>query len=206
MKRKVLGLLVLLTALSSSTSFAQEKIPSQPHVLWQTEVGGNWPVIADDRVFFADEEQVFAVGLKSGEILWQYRDQNNPSFFPRGVATASGRVFVTVNDSSLIKNMRTGFIYALDAGSGGFLWKTQIAGAPSHSLPLVVENKVFIGDDSGTLNALDAATGKILWQKKLVGDGVIHSSPAYADGLVFVGTEGDARYYESPSIPVRCLP
>ena len=158
-------------------------------------------MVADDKVFFADEEQVFALSLSKGEILWQYRDQNNPRFFPRGSAVGDGRIFVTVNDNSLIKNMRTGFIYALHSESGKFLWKTQIASAPSHSLPLVIEEKVFIGDDSGSLNALDAATGKILWQKKLVGDGVIHSSPAYADGLVFVGTEGDARYTPSPKNP-----
>ena len=186
---------------TARTGFSESKVPSQPNVLWQSTAGGNWPVIDGDKVFFANEEQVFAVSLKSGEILWQYRDQNNPNFFPRGSAVADGRVFVTVNDSGLIKNMGTGFIYALNAENGQFLWRQQIADAPSHSLPLVIKEKVFIGDDSGTLNALDATTGKILWQKKLVGDGEIHSSPAYADGLIFIGTEGDARYHEHPPHP-----
>ena len=189
---------------AARTGFSDSKIPSQPNVLWQSTVGGNWSVIADNMVFFADEEQVFAVGLKSGEILWQYQDQNNPHFFPHGLAAlrqAQGKLFVTVNDTDNLQTMKNGLVYGLDAESGRFLWKTQIAADPSHSLPLVAEEKVFVGDDSGSLNALDAITGKILWQKKLVGDGEIHSSPAYDQGLIFIGTEGDARYTPSPKNP-----
>lgn len=181
------------------TGFSDSKIPSQPNVLWQLAVGANWPVIANNKVFSA-ADQVFALSLSKGEILWQYKDKSVP-FFPNGLAAADGKLFVTVNDTDNLQTMKTGRVYALGAETGRFLWKTQIAADPSHSLPLAAEGKVFIGDDSGTLNALDAETGKILWQKKLVGDGEIHSSPAYADGLVFVGTEGDARYQENPRNP-----
>lgn len=182
------------------SGFSDSKISSQPNVLWQSTVGANWSVIADDKVFSATD-QVFALSLSNGEIRWQYKDQSNPNFFPHGLAAADGKLFVTINDTDNLQTMKTGHVYALEAETGNFLWKTQIAKDPSHSLPLVVENKVFVGDDSGTLNALDIATGKILWQKKLVGDGVIHSSPAYANGLVFIGTEGDARYTLSPKNP-----
>ncbi len=185
---------------AARTGFSDSKIPSQPNVLWQSTVGGNWSVIADDKVFFADEGQVFALSLSKGEILWQYKDQNNSHFFPHGLA-ADDKLFVTVNDTDNLQTMKTGLVYGLESETGKFLWKTQIAADPSHSLPLAAEGKIFIGDDSGTLNALDAATGKILWQKKLVGDGEIHSSPAYANGLVFVGTEGDARYTPAPRNP-----
>lgn len=185
------------------TGFSDSPAPAKPNVLWQLTVGGSWPVVFGEKVFAADDK-VFALSLSKGEILWQYKDQNNPDFFPHGLAAlrqAQGKLFVTVNDTDNLQTMKTGRVYALDAETGRFLWKTKIAKDPSHSLPLVAEGKVFVGDDSGTLNALDAESGKILWQKKLVADGEIHSSPAYAQGLIFIGTEGDARYTPSPKNP-----
>ena len=225
---KKLLLLFILAALSTSsalaqpnqwptfhgdparTGFSNSPAPPQPTVLWQLTVGQlkelegggfetNWPIISGDKVFLSGME-IRALDLKTGKILWRYQDKSVP-FFPHGLAVADNKLFVTVNDTDNLQTMKTGYVYALDAETGTFLWKTQVAKDPSHSLPLVVEGKVFVGDDSGTLNALDAETGKILWQKKLAGNGEIHSSPAYADGLVFVGTEGDARYQDQPKNP-----
>ncbi len=190
---------------AARTGFSDSKVPSKPNVLWQitTKTDAVRPVVENGQVFFA-ADYVFAANLQDGKILWKYKDESVP-FYPNGLAAANNKVFATVNDTDNLQTMRVGLVYGLDAETGKFLWKTQIAADPSHSLPLVAEGKVFIGDDSGTLNALDAATGKILWQKKLVGDGEIHSSPAYADGLVFIGTEGDARYQENPRNPSSML-
>jgi len=194
---------------AARTGFSDSPAPSRPTVLWQLTVGQlkelagggfetNWPIIERDKVFLSGIE-VRALDLKTGKILWRYQDETTP-FFPHGLAT-DGKLFITVNDTDNLQTMKVGYVYALEAETGEFLWQTQIAKDPSHSLPLVVEGKIFVGDDSGTLNALDANSGKILWQKNLVGNGEIHSSPAYADGLIFVGTEGDARYQERPQNP-----
>lgn len=196
------------------TGYSDSPAPSQSKVLWQLTVGQlkklganglgtNWPIIYQNKIFLAGIE-VRALELQTGKILWRYQDKNTP-FFPHGLAAADGELFVTVNDTDNLQTMQAGSVYALDAETGQLLWKTQIAKDPSHSLPLVVEGKILVGDDSGTLNVLDAETGKILWQKKLVGEGEIHSSPAYADGLIFVGTEGDARYRENPRSPSSIL-
>jgi outer membrane protein assembly factor BamB len=195
---------------AARTGFSDSPAPAEPRVLWQLAVGQlrefegggfetNWPIIYQDKIFLAGIE-VRALDLKSGKILWRYRDGTVP-FFPHGLTAADGKVYVTVNDTDNLQTMKVGYVYALEVETGKFLWKTQITKDPSHSLPLVTEGKLFVGDDSGTLNALDAASGKILWQKKLVGEGEIHSSPAYANGLVFIGTEGDARYQENPRNP-----
>ncbi|MBM4402112.1 MAG: PQQ-binding-like beta-propeller repeat protein, partial [Candidatus Cloacimonetes bacterium] len=195
---------------AARTGFSSSPAPSTPNVLWQLTVGQirelgtdgietNWPIIYQNKVFLAGIE-VRALDLKTGKILWRYHDQETP-FFPHGLAASNGKLFVTVNDTDNLQTMKKGFVYALDAEQGQFLWKAQLAKDASHSLPLVVEGKVFVGDDSGTLNALDCESGKILWQKKLVGDGEIHASLACADGLIFIGTEGDARYTTSPKNP-----
>lgn len=189
------------------TGFSTSTLPAKPQVLWQlttkdfhrlgiNQFEGNRPVISDNKVFIACN-QILAFDLKTGESTWQYQDRT-PNFYPSGLAVFGKTLIATVNDSSLIKNMRLGFLYALNTETGELLWKQATAGALSHSLPLVVEGKAFVGDDSGTLNALDIKSGQILWQKKLVQDGVIHASPAYEQGLIFIATEGDANYQGRP--------
>jgi len=66
-------------------------------------------------------------------------------------------------------------------------------------LPLLADNKVFIGDDSGNVYALNADNGDLVWKKYLEDAGDIHSYPAYYDGAVFVGTEGSQRSNAMPS-------
>src|SRR3989344_8144202 len=179
------------------TGFSNSKAPSSPNVLWEItttqlkEYGVNnfeihSPIIDQNRVFFSSV-QVFAADLSSGKILWNYKG-DRPDFFADTAAAGDGKIFVRVTNSSQLKNMSSGFIYALDEATGNLLWKYQTKKQITHSIPLFAESKVFVGDESGSVYAIDAKTGKIVWQQQLEAY-QIHSSPAYDQGVIFVGTE-----------------
>lgn len=192
------------------TGFSASSLPSNPKTLWQVTVGSlrelgidgfetKRPVIDNNKVFFATSE-VLGLNLENGKILWHYKDNTIP-FYPGALAASDNKVFFAVNNTDLIDTMSVGHIYALKAETGEFLWKRQTQGSISHSKPLIAQNKIFIGDDAGYLSAISVNDGSLIWEKKVVNDGVIHASPAFADGKVFITTEGDARYYENPQNP-----
>lgn len=83
----------------------------------------------------------------------------------RGVAFANGRIYFNTLDGQTI---------ALDADSGKEVWRTQLGnirfGETMTMAPLVVKNKVLVGNSGGEygvrgwITALDAVTGKIAWR------------------------------------------
>ena len=83
----------------------------------------------------------------------------------RGAAFANGKVFFNTLD---------GKTAAVDAESGREIWVTQVAdmnrGESITMAPLVVKNKVLVGDSGGefgvrgSLTALDTETGKQVWK------------------------------------------
>lgn len=192
---------------SARTGFSTSSAPSKPNVLWKWTLNnfmeidydenfeGNWLIIDNNKLFYAPE-YIFAFDLKTGKKIWAYSEDDN--FYPRGLAAGDGKIFISVNRGDNLKSLPPGVIYALDESTGRFLWKYQTKKGVSHSLPLFVDGKVFVGDDSGTMYALDAKTGNLVWESSLNAE-VIHSSPAFENGIIFVGTEGTARSNDLPS-------
>ena len=179
------------------TGFSDSKIPSSPNALWEITTGQlkdygvtdfeiSSPIIDQGKVFFSSG-QTFAADLYSGKILWNYKG-DSPNFYAGVASAGDGKIFVRVTNSNQLKNMSLGFIYALDEKTGKFLWKYQTKKQLTHSNPLFVEGKVFVGDESGSVYAIDAKGGKLVWQQQLEAY-QIHSSPAYDKGVIYVGTE-----------------
>ncbi|WP_330837214.1 methanol/ethanol family PQQ-dependent dehydrogenase [Piscinibacter sp.] len=106
-------------------------------------------------------------------VKWKFEPKPDPSakgvaccdVVNRGAAYADGRVFMTTLDNEAI---------AVDAASGKPLWRTRLGqidrGETMTMAPLVVKNKVLVGNSGGELGvrgkitALDTATGRIAWQ------------------------------------------
>src|SRR3989338_6777117 len=179
------------------TGFSNSKISSSASKLWEittSQLKGygvnnfeiHSPIIDQNKVFFSSV-QVFAADLSSGKILWNYKG-DRPDFFADTAAAGDGKIFVRVTNSSQLKNMSSGFIYALDEATGNLLWKYQTKKQITHSNPVFIEGKVFVGDESGSIYAIDAKDGKLAWQQQLEAY-QIHSSPAYEGGVIYVGTE-----------------
>ena len=108
---------------------------------------------------------------------------------------SSGTVVVGVADSI---NLQNHGIAAFDAATGASRWYFPTDSAVKGS-PAIADGKLFAISIAGNLYALDLKTGKLSWMKQL------HrqierwevSSPAVADGVVYVGSQVYCAAYEA---------
>jgi lanthanide-dependent methanol dehydrogenase len=134
-------------------------------------------IVADNTMFIVTPypNKVIALDLtKPGaNVKWQFEPQPDAAsqgvaccdVVNRGAVYADGRVFFNTLDAQTI---------ALDAKSGKELWRAKLGniklGESMTMAPLVVKNKVLVGNSGGEfgvrgwLAALDAASGKVLWK------------------------------------------
>jgi len=116
---------------------------------------------------------VFALDLKNnGRIVWKHEPKQDPNVIPvmccdtvnRGVAYGDGKIFLHQADTTLV---------ALDAKTGKVEWSVKdgdpAKGETGTSAPLVVKDKVLIGNSGGEfgvrgkVTAYDIKTGKPAW-------------------------------------------
>ncbi|HET7450152.1 MAG TPA: PQQ-binding-like beta-propeller repeat protein [Gaiellaceae bacterium] len=118
------------------------------------------------------KDDVFAVSVDTGEILWQYKanlDQEISvvccGWESRGVALGDGRVYIGQLDGKLV---------ALDQKTGHVDWSTPVErwqdGYSITAAPLYIDGLVITGISGGefatrgSVSAYDAATGKLRWR------------------------------------------
>ncbi|MGH7509458.1 MAG: methanol/ethanol family PQQ-dependent dehydrogenase [Gemmatimonadales bacterium] len=134
------------------------------------------PIVANNTMYIVTPHPniLYALDLERGGALkWKY--EPGPSRAARGVACcdvvnrgaayAGGRVFFNTLDVHTV---------AVDAETGKELWKVKLGdinrGESMTMAPLVVEDKVYVGNSGGEfgvrgwMTALDARTGKRLWR------------------------------------------
>ena len=114
---------------------------------------------------------VFAVSLDGGEVLWQYSAALDPAITSvccgwnnKGVAISDDKVFIGRLDGQLV---------ALERSTGKVVWSIQAERWQENfsitAAPLYVDGKIligFAGGDRGTrsrLKAYDAKDGRLLW-------------------------------------------
>jgi alcohol dehydrogenase (cytochrome c) len=150
--------------------------------VWRTRLNGSGmdtkysgeaqPLVYDGVIYLATgADDVFAISVESGEILWTYKanlDQTNNvvccGWTNRGVALGDGRVYVGQLDGRLV---------ALDQRSGAVQWSVQaerwqegfsITSAPLYADGLVITG--FAGAENGIrgrVKAFDADNGSLAW-------------------------------------------
>ena len=125
---------------------------------------------------------LFALDLtKGGTLKWKYEPQPAAAsqgvaccdVVNRGAAYADGKIFYNTLDN---------FTVAVNAITGQEIWKTKLGdinkGETMTMAPLVVKNKVLVGNSGGEMGvrgwitALDAASGKIAWRAYSTGPDV----------------------------------
>jgi quinohemoprotein ethanol dehydrogenase len=150
--------------------------------VWQTHLDGSGvatkysgeaqPVVYDGVVYIVTgADDVFAISVKSGEILWRYKANLDQSittvccgWTSRGVALGGGNVYVGQLDGRLV---------ALEQKSGKPAWTIQaeqwqqgytITAAPLYYDGMVIAG--FAGGENGTrgrVKAFDAKDGHLIW-------------------------------------------
>jgi lanthanide-dependent methanol dehydrogenase len=117
---------------------------------------------------------VYALDLDhDGRILWKYAPRQDSSVIAmmccdtvnRGLAYGDGKIFLVQADTTLV---------ALDAKTGGLAWSVKngdpTQGETATAAPLVVKDKVLVGDSGGEfgvrgkITAYDVKDGRMVWR------------------------------------------
>jgi eukaryotic-like serine/threonine-protein kinase len=145
------------------------------------------PTVADGVVYVTTTaDQVLALDAATGTRIWDVQPGGGRgSGFYSAPTVALGLIFVT----SLNHN-----VYALKSDNGEVVW-TFTTGGINASSPAVSGGLVYLSSRDGNVYALDVGTGAARWQFRY-GSNILasfQSSPAVADGVVYVGTNNDRR-------------
>lgn len=129
------------------------------------------PIVNNGVMFVSTpNNQVIAIDVKAGNILWRYRrprpqGSNVPHDTSRGVALLDDKVYFAAGEAVIV---------ALDAKTGREVWAASVADNNSgyyiSLAPLIADGKVMVGTSGGEFGirgfvaALDPETGKELWR------------------------------------------
>ena len=116
------------------------------------------PVVAGGAIYTLDARSRVMATATSGAPLWATDvarpSDNRADASGGGLAVSGGRLFVTTGYGELV---------ALDARSGGELWRQDLD-APGTAAPTVLGGLVYVISRDSTAWALEADTGRIRWQ------------------------------------------
>ena len=151
--------------------------------VWMTDLKGSGvaakysaeaqPIVYEGVMYVpTGADDVFAVSVDSGEILWEYKANLEQTistvccgWLSRGVALGDGKVYIGRLDGKLV---------ALDQGTGKVAWETVVGrwqdGFTLTHAPLYYNGMVIVGGSGGEFSlrgrvtAYDAKTGKQKWR------------------------------------------
>ncbi len=176
--------------------------------LWTANTGAAVsasPAVLDGRVFVQNRKGlVLALSAADGKVLWRTQTGDD---IPLDWGYENGDVWVSspaVADGTVLVGSGDGHLYALDAASGKGKWRVETGGRVRAS-PAVSGGTVYVGSLDGSVYAADLATGALKWRFDTEGHGLssarfgfdrksIQSSPAVADGTVYIGARDGSLY------------
>jgi len=185
---------------SRHTGYSSSKSPDTNHTMWTSEnVEGylvSSPTIVDGKVFVGGtpggSSSVYCFNETTGELVWKSVGEGTNS----SACVVNGKVFI---------GSYSGNVYCLNASNGDKIWNLNIGGMIEAS-PTVVDGKVFIGsqkhetapyfyETTNYFYCLNESSADIIWKFEADGSGQgLASSPAVADGRVFIGFD-DGNIY-----------
>ena len=126
------------------------------------------PAIGWNRLFLANGSgHLIAVSTKTGRRAWSYDARRCQAASPALADIGHGTVYEVFLNRKPCKAKRPGDgeVVALAVGTGKLRWSTHIGA--SETSPVVVGNRLYVGDWLGDIRALDARTGRIIWTTNL---------------------------------------
>ena len=131
------------------------------------------PLVMDGVLYITGNNNVaWAVDARSGRQIWRYRRPLPPGL-TYGAGNPSNRGFAALGDRLFMSTL-DGHLLAFDRNTGRVVWDTVVddykAGHALIAAPLVVKDKVIVGNSGGDLptrgfiDAYDPRTGARLWR------------------------------------------
>lgn len=176
-------------------------------IVWQYRAFGekddirSSPAVDSGRVYFGGESAVYALDSETGDEVWTRTLSTHSDSSP---AVADGVVYYGAPVRGGSGSETPARVWALDASSGETLWTAGVDDESLRTSPAIADGTVYVAASStrvcygagggesecsgvtrGRLYALDATSGEELWTADIETD--TRSSPAVADGLVYVG-------------------
>jgi outer membrane protein assembly factor BamB len=151
------------------------------HAFWATPVSDGTTVYIPSL-----DHSLYAVSLANGQLIWKV-DLGAPLVGSALLAT-DGTIYVGTLGSTLI---------ALNPVDGSVKWKQTLPGRV-WSAPVAVDDRLYVGDDSGKINLIKAADGSIIqsidMQSAILGNGaVMNNNIVFADeksDVIIIGKDG----------------
>jgi outer membrane protein assembly factor BamB len=178
-----------LLALNSSTgSTAWKYSPSA----WLSTT----PALYGDELYVGVPGRIVALNASSGEVNWQFLVTRNGPNANMGDGAYSGASSLSIDQGLLFVGTSVQTIQAWNASTGALVWIGNIEGAVYYSTVAVANGKVYASTTWGGIanelkppgvTALSEKTGEHIWSSTLAS--IMHSSPAVADNMVFVGSD-----------------
>jgi outer membrane protein assembly factor BamB len=129
---------------------------------------------------------VSAVNATDGTIVWK----KSGIFSSEDVVSSSVSV-----DKMFYIQTSFGGLFALSTANGDILWASEECRYSGSSYPVVAVNGIVYASASGSLIALNAKDGTKLWNYTIGGDVYMPSSPAVANGVVYIGSADNHKVY-----------
>ncbi len=129
----------------------------------------------------AKDGTLYATSTSDGSPRWHYQIPTHKSITTSPLVS-NDVVYFGSSDS---------YIYAVNATSGAFLWRTK-TGAPVESTPAIAGGVLYAGSDDGSLYALNSSNGSLLWKYQTRGR--VTAPPVAASNVVYIGS-GDGTLY-----------
>jgi outer membrane protein assembly factor BamB len=144
------------------------------------------PAIGYGRLFLANGAgHVLAIDTRTGSVAWDHSSNHAVAASPAVGRYKHGTVYETfLNRLGGPKVPNDGEVIAFSVGWGHVRWRRHIGA--SETSPLLVGNRLYVGDWLGKLYALSASTGIVLWSFQTGGE--VKGGLAQAGHRVFAGS------------------
>jgi outer membrane protein assembly factor BamB len=159
------------------------------------------PSIGYGRLYFSTNAGRFmAVNLKTGKTAWKYESHRCVAATPAIGTRQRGTVYEAFLNRPPCNAVSgghgaDGVVIAFAAGFGKIRWRKTIG--PSESSPLLVGDRLYVGDWRGDVWALDARTGRTVWRMHT--GGAVKGAVAAAYGRLYVGSYDGHLYCLLPA-------
>jgi outer membrane protein assembly factor BamB len=147
------------------------------------------PSIGYGRLYFSTNAGRFAaVNLQTGKRAWKIDMHRCVAASPAIGPHAHGTVYAAFLNrppcnATAGGHGNDGLVVAFSAGRGQIHWQRTIG--PSESSPLLIGDRLYVGDWNGDVWAFDADNGRMLWRQRI--GGAVKGAIASAGGRLYVG-------------------